>query len=698
MRHVCAFFIAVVVALAGCSENAMVPSQTAGPPASMQIVSGDQQSDTVGRQLPQPLVVRVLDSAGLRVAGQIVNFRVTAAGGSVFAGAAITNDSGEARERWTLGTVAGDTQRVEARAVDTQTGLALVFGVFSAVGVPDAPTTATKVGGDGQSGASGAALADSLSVKVTDQFGNAVSGTTVTWSVSSGGGSVNPATVASNAAGVAKTKWTLGSVIGVQNVTAGIGGHAPVTFAATSAAPSTPTFVTIVSGNNQTGVVGTVLPESLAVRVTDQNGINVAGVTVTWTVTGGGGSISPATSTTASSGLAKTQWTLGSSNTQQTVLASVPGIAGPTFQAHAAIPLTLATISAGGNTQAAHTCGLTASGAAYCWGANPFGELGNGTFASALPVLVSGGLSFATIDAGGYHTCAQTTGGAIYCWGYDVYGQLGDSSQASESSPVPFRFALALTSVNVGGWTDCGPTAAGNAYCWGWGGRGERGDGTTTETGLTPVQVLGSLTFSMIRIGAYHTCGLITGGTAYCWGLNESGQLGNGTVTNSATPVAVAGGLTFAMIAPGGIYLVNAEHTCGLTSAGAAYCWGTDGYGQLGDGGSVNQEAPVLVKGGLTFSTITAGGYHTCGLTTGGVAYCWGRNDSGQLGTGTTANAAVPAPVVGGLTFVVIDAGAYHTCGVTASGAAYCWGDNGYGELGDGTTTNRPTPTRVVSQ
>jgi len=319
--------------LVACSENSTSPTLKPGAPAALQLVSGDQQLDTVGRELAQPLVVRVMDSAGHRVPGQIVNFRVVAGGGSVFGGAAITNDSGEARERWTLGTVAGDTQRVEARAVDAQTGLALVFGVFRATGLPDAPTTITKVEGDGQSGVSGSTLAESLSVRVTDQYGNTVPGTMVTWTVSSGGGSVSPGSNGSNAAGVAKTEWTLGPAVGIQSVTAGISGHAPITFTATTTAPSTPTVVTIVSGNNQIGVAGAVLAESLVVRVTDQNGINVVGVTVTWTVTGGGGSISPTVGLTDAAGLSKAQWTLGSASGTHTAAGTVSGIAPAVFRA-----------------------------------------------------------------------------------------------------------------------------------------------------------------------------------------------------------------------------------------------------------------------------------------------------------------------------------------------------------------------------
>jgi alpha-tubulin suppressor-like RCC1 family protein len=341
-------------------------------------------------------------------------------------------------------------------------------------------------------------------------------------------------------------------------------------------------------------------------------------------------------------------------------------------------------ITAGGH----HTCRITTTGSAYCWGYGVYGELGDGSTTNrSTPVAVSGQHTFTQIAAGYFHTCGITTTGSTYCWGYNVYGALGDGSTTDRSTPVAVSGQHTFTQIAAGQLHTCGITTTGSAYCWGYGGYGALGNGWATR--YTPVAVSGQLTFTQIAAGVYHTCGITTTGSAYCWGYNDYGQLGDGSGTSRSTPVAVSGQHTFTQIAPG--YF----HTCGTTTTGSTYCWGDNSSGQLGDGSGTSSSTPVAISGQHTFTQIAAGGYHTCGITTAGSTHCWGQGDNGALGDGSTATGYTPVAVSGQLTFTQIAAGFYHTCGTTTAGSTYCWGYNDYGALGDGSNTTRTTPVPV---
>ena len=293
----------------GCGDTGG-PTLKPGPPASLQIVSGDQQQDTVGLELDQPLVVRVLDALDGRVPNQIVNFRVTAGGGSVFGGAAITNDSGEARERWTVGTVAGDTQRVEARAVDSRTGAALVFGAFRAVGVPDraatvqiAPATAADsalyVGGDT------VLTDDSLRVTaiVRDRYGNLKSGTQPTWTSTD----TNVASISSTGSVRAKA---VGAVT-LRSVAETASAMRPIVVQL-----RVPKTLALLAGGGQADTIDATLATQVQVLARDRRSASFAGATIAFTGTNGAPTDVPAgcsckVLTTDANGIASTAWILG---------------------------------------------------------------------------------------------------------------------------------------------------------------------------------------------------------------------------------------------------------------------------------------------------------------------------------------------------------------------------------------------------
>ena len=299
----------------------------------------------------------------------------------------------------------------------------------------------------------------------------------------------------------------------------------------------------------------------------------------------------------------------------------------------------------------------------------------------------------ADVATGGSHTCAITLGTDVKCWGRNDHGQLGDDSNTNRTTPVDVSdLTNGVTAVAGGALHTCAVTVDGGVKCWGLNDHGQLGDGSTMES-ATPVGVSGLVSGgSAITAGAYHTCAIIAGG-AKCWGLNDHGQLGNGTTTESPTPVDVTD-LTINVLA----ISAGAYHTCAVTTAGAAKCWGWNPVGQLGNGMNTESPTPVNV---LTLtsgvSTIDAGGDHTCAVIAGS-AKCWGWNQYGQLGDGTSSDAAAPVSVSGlGSGVGTISVGSGHTCALTTGDTATCWGLNDNGQLGIGTNTGPETCTGFLT-
>ena len=290
----------------------------------------------------------------------------------------------------------------------------------------------------------------------------------------------------------------------------------------------------------------------------------------------------------------------------------------------------VAAVSAGRD----HTCAVTTAGGLKCWGTNVDGQLATGAILqSNVPFDISGLTSgVAAVSVGYDHTCVITTGGALKCWGSNNFGQLGRGT-TFDYSLIPTDVSgltSGVAAVSSGTYYTCAVTTGGAAKCWGANGYGQLGNGSVTQSSL-PLDASGLTSgAAAVSTGYVHACALTTAGALKCWGANGVGQLGNAATANSSTPAGVN------QLASGVAAVSTSwDHTCAVTTAGGLKCWGYNGTGQLGIGTNTDRAVPVDVTGMTSgVAAASTGSNHTCAVTTAGGAKCWGYNSFGELGSG----------------------------------------------------------------
>lgn len=350
------------------------------------------------------------------------------------------------------------------------------------------------------------------------------------------------------------------------------------------------------------------------------------------------------------------------------------------------------------NGMSAHTCALIMDGTIRCWGRGTSGQLGNGTQNSAVPLIVIGidGQTSQTtataITGGGSHTCALMKDQTMKCWGRNNEGELGIGSMGSTPQPNP-QLVTGLSNVTfiaAGGSNTCaiGTSAAGTGlHCWGMNDVGQVGDGTSGVDRPSPKLLVfpAGPIIAEVVIGSKHSCARTSGNQVYCWRLNGSGQLGDGSLTTSMAPKGATLVPPVRYLAAGG----NTTCACRL-SDDVIICWGDNTTGQLGNS-TVDWQPGVVEVQRFTssFHKVAAGKEHTCALTSNGRVHCWGSNHFQALGvSGSTRAVTPPIPLPSGVSsFVKVMAGNSHSCAIANTGQLYCWGYSAYGQLAGGNLT-----------
>lgn len=290
-----------------------------------------------------------------------------------------------------------------------------------------------------------------------------------------------------------------------------------------------------------------------------------------------------------------------------------------------------------------------------------------------------------TISAGGEHSCAVKQDGSVWCWGRNTWGEVGIGQRGpGPTSPVRVGSATNWDSIAAGGATTCGIRANGQLWCWGLNNKGQVGDGTR-KIRPAPRRVGDASDWKQVSMGWFTGCGVRTDGSAWCWGGNQAGQLGSGVGGYRTTPVRVPGD-GWRSLAVGGY------HACGVKRDNTLWCWGRGTFGQRGDGTASEVHKPVQVGTGAFWASVSTSWTHTCGVLTTGELRCWGRNGEGQVGDGTTTNRLFPQTVRGLPPVQEVAAGEGSTCALDRDGRLWCWGNDGYGFLADDGRSNEPTP------
>jgi Regulator of chromosome condensation (RCC1) repeat len=329
---------------------------------------------------------------------------------------------------------------------------------------------------------------------------------------------------------------------------------------------------------------------------------------------------------------------------------------------------------------------MMADGGLRAAGISPFASTKE--FANVAPTFGN----IAEIAGGELHVCFRKKDGTVWCAGSNSNGQVGPGISIGTSTNTPVQVPLSgpATQITAAGNFSCALVNDAQIFCWGANESGQLGNGTTTQSS-TPVQVAIFGRAGRLGSGFQHAC-FSEGSITSCWGNNVMGQLGDGTTTNRSTPVQVLQlGATVSLE-------LGDQHSCAVRADGTLRCWGINGTGELGDGTTTNRSTPTLVSGMTDVIQVAAGGFNTCALRQSGTVACWGFNFNGEVGDGSGEMQVSPKDVAGLTNVTAITMGRFHVCALLGDQTVRCWGDNSTGALGDGTAAKRFRPVASLIQ
>ncbi len=334
------------------------------------------------------------------------------------------------------------------------------------------------------------------------------------------------------------------------------------------------------------------------------------------------------------------------------------------------------------------SCGIRAGGSLWCWGWNVYGQIGQGDEDDGYttPTQVAAGSTWTDVATSELSACAVRSDGTMWCWGANWWGMLGDGSYTNRYVPTQAGVDTNWESVTVGRGVACGIKTNGELWCWGANWEGQAGTGTFGNSYGSPVRVGTKIDWAQVSAANNHTCAVDDATDLWCWGSDAWGKLGNGVAGTQHAPQLITSGV--AQVDTGD------EHTCAVLTSGRTHCWGRNRFGAVGDGTSTDRDVPIEVSiGGTNWRQVTAGHGYSCATRTDDTVYCWGSNGAGQFGIGTTSTANLsPVLLYGGTAQVEASSGRVQTCGIATGGNLACAGNNAWSQLGYNDATPTPTP------